>query len=128
MEWPHPGPRRARETLSRQLLLAQQLLHELGVARRLAGVAVVEEQIRAPRLLGKLLDLPQPLPELALAVVVIVAVGAGSRRGSGAGGLEQGALRRRRSRLRHRDRGARATLGAIAAPPVAGVAAVEAHV
>src|SRR5436190_1834304 len=57
----------------RQLLLAQQVLHQLRAARRVARVAVVEEQIGATRLLRELRDLRHPLAQLLLAVGVVVA-------------------------------------------------------
>src|SRR4030095_12963985 len=54
------------------LVLAQQLLHQLGTARGLARVAVVEEQVHAPRSVSEISDLADPFLELLAGIVVVV--------------------------------------------------------
>src|SRR5262249_17789557 len=69
-------PKLAHAPSGGEALLAHQVLHELGVARGLAGVAIVEEQVGLARLVGELAQPLQPFAQLVLGVVVVVAIAA----------------------------------------------------
>src|SRR5206468_11683569 len=55
----------------RDLVLAEQLLHQLRAARGRTSVAIVEEEVHAPGPLGELADLTDPLLQLLAAIVVV---------------------------------------------------------